>query len=237
MLPILVIPEHWDGRNLEPSPRQGRARRPNPARAVRAREESPQHRCRRLCRLTSLVTIALVSPTSSPASGTTTSFAELEHLMKSIIRWRRRRLGVDIADSAKSTADPHIAAWLLWAMSWRGVSNIAQLAVAQIHPPTLLVRWLNSLPSSLSVADGRHLCRLLAVSLDSTYRFWLRAARAMRRLGDYLWDPHLVRFQFEFAEPDPQKLRAIDTIAPLGVREIKEIARGEAAPRSPLRSD
>lgn len=236
MLPILVIPEHWDGPNLEPSPRQGRARRPNLARAVRAREESPQHRCRRLCRLPSLVTIAVVSPTSSPASDTT-SFAELEHLMKSIIRWRRRRLGVDVADSAKSTADPRIAAWLLWTMSWRGVSKIAQLAVAQLHPPTLLVRWWNSLPSSLSVADGRYLCRLLAVSLDSTYRFWLRAARAMRRLGDYLWDPHLVRFQFEFAEPDPQKLRAIDTIASLGVSEIREIALGEAPARRLLRSN
>jgi len=49
--------------------------------------------------------------------------------------------------SASKAMHRDAAAWLLWSMSWRGLSTPPQVVAPQLHPPTLLVRWWAGLRS------------------------------------------------------------------------------------------
>jgi hypothetical protein len=41
--------------------------------------------------------------------------------------------------SSIATLSPETATWLLWAMSWRGVSTACQLVTPPLHAPTLVI--------------------------------------------------------------------------------------------------
>jgi len=89
------------------------------------------------------------------------------------------------------------AAWLLWAMSWRGVSSVPQVFAPQVHPPTLVLKWWTAMPSALRFGNSSILQRLLCGFLEETHRIWRRVAGRMRsRCGQRL-DPRLVQVRFK----------------------------------------
>jgi hypothetical protein len=88
------------------------------------------------------------------------------------------------------------AAWLLWSMSWRGLSTPPQVIAPQLHPPTLLVHWWIGLPQSIRSGPASLLAPGLLQLLDRTFRFWRQVTSRMRSFGRYFWDPQLVRFAF-----------------------------------------
>jgi hypothetical protein len=88
------------------------------------------------------------------------------------------------------------ATWLLWAMSWRGVSTVRQLASPPLHAPTLVVQWWTSMPTSLWFGPAGTLLRVFADCAERLYRFWRRTVKRKRdSTGDVL-DPRMVRINF-----------------------------------------
>jgi hypothetical protein len=92
---------------------------------------------------------------------------------------------------------PGTATWLLWAMSWRGVSTARQIASPPLHAPTLVIQWWASMPGSLCFGPAAQLLRVLGDCAERLYRFWGRVVERMRASGWYLLNPRLVRFKFK----------------------------------------
>jgi len=60
------------------------------------------------------------------------------------------------------TLSPGAATWLLWAMSWRGVSTARQIASPPLHAPTLIVQWWATCPGRCVLVPPVICCRSLA---------------------------------------------------------------------------
>ena len=95
------------------------------------------------------------------------------------------------------TLSPGTATWLLWAMSWRGVSTARQIASPPLHAPTLIIQWWASMPGPLCFGPAGQLLRVLGDCAERLYRFWGRVVQRMRASGWYLLNPRLVRFKFK----------------------------------------
>jgi hypothetical protein len=95
------------------------------------------------------------------------------------------------------TLSPGTATWLLWAMSWRGVSTARQIASPPLHAPTLVIQWWASMPGSLCFGPAGNLLRVLGDCAERRYRFWGRVVQRMRASGWYLLNPRLVRIKFK----------------------------------------
>ena len=200
MLPILIVPEAWYGEDAVVG---------DVARPVSAQQKDPQQAWRRRCRLPSVVRITFVSfPLAS--RGHADNLADLEALVRVVLKRKLDALKTDvrrgIAAAARAATGPtsssktmhrDAAAWLLWSMSWRGLSTPPQVVSPQLHPPTLLVRWWIGLPQSIRSGPASLLAPGLLQLLDRTLRFWRRVASRMRSFGRYFWDPQLVRFVFQ----------------------------------------
>jgi len=95
-----------------------------------------------------------------------------------------------------STLSPAAATWLLWAMSWRGVSSLRQFASPALHAPTLIIQWWSSMPESLCWGPAGTLLRVLCDCAARLYRFWGRLAQRMRASGLHSLNPRSVKIKF-----------------------------------------
>jgi hypothetical protein len=110
------------------------------------------------------------------------------------------------------TLSPATATWLLWAMSWRGVSTARQIGSPPLHAPTLVIQWWASMPGSLCFGPAGDLLRVLADCAARLYRFWGRVVQRMRASGGYLLNPRLVRFKFTPLIPDLNPTAVIESL-------------------------
>jgi hypothetical protein len=95
-----------------------------------------------------------------------------------------------------STLSPAAATWLLWAMSWRGVSTTRQFASPALHAPTLVTHWWASMPESLCWGPARTLLRVLCDCAARLYRFWGRLVQRLRAAGLYSINPRSMKIRF-----------------------------------------
>jgi hypothetical protein len=116
-----------------------------------------------------------------------------------------------LAPSSISTLSPETATWLLWAMSWRGVSTPRQLASPPLHVPTLVVQWWTSMPGTLSFGPAGPLLRVLADCAARLYQLWGRMVARSRNFGGDLLHPRMVRIKFTPLVPDSNSACAIDS--------------------------
>lgn len=209
MLPILIVPDAWYGEDALVGDVVRRAVVPS-----KSLKDRPTGRnglrlaWRRRCRLPSVVRLNFVSfPVAR--SSYADNLGDLEALVGVVLRRRLHAIKADarrglIAAARAATGRTSqskamhrdAAAWLLWSMSWRGLSTPPQVVAPQLHPPTLLVRWWIGLPGSIRSEPARLLAPALLHLLDRTFRFWREVASRMRSFGWYFWDPQLVRFVF-----------------------------------------
>jgi hypothetical protein len=137
------------------------------------------------------------------------SLQDCEQLLKLLLRRkadslrRRRRIELRSATNATGlapasirTLSPETATWLLWAMSWRGVSTPRQLVSPPLHAPTLVVQWWTSMPTSLSFGPAAPLLWVFVDCVERLYRFWWRTVTRKGRSAADVLDPRMVRFKF-----------------------------------------
>ena len=86
--------------------------------------------------------------------------------------------------------------WVLWAMSWYGTSTPQSLFAPILHPPTLLVQWWTSMPTTLRFGPAPELLRALRDCASETYVLWNRLAPRLRARRLCALDPKLVRIEF-----------------------------------------
>jgi hypothetical protein len=115
------------------------------------------------------------------------------------------------APSSIAKLSPETATWLLWAMSWRGVSTASQLVSPPLHAPTLIVQWWTSMPTALCFGPAAPLLRVLADCAARLYRVWERVVKRMRASGGDSLDPRMVRIKFTPLMPDTNFGRVIDS--------------------------
>ncbi len=107
-----------------------------------------------------------------------------------------------IGSEAITTLSPETGTWLLWAMSWRGVSTPRQLVSRPLHAPTLVVQWWTSMPTSLCFGPAAPLLRVFAECAERLYRFWWRTVTRKREATRDALDPRMVRIKFTPLTPN-----------------------------------
>src|SRR5450755_3347520 len=113
------------------------------------------------------------------------SLQDCDQLLKLLLRRRADALGrrqrkelwrvsypTGLAPASIATLSPETATWLLWAMSWRGVSTPCQLVSPPLHAPTFVVQWWTSMPTTLCFGPAAPFLRVLADCAERLYRFW-----------------------------------------------------------------
>jgi hypothetical protein len=103
------------------------------------------------------------------------SLQDCDQLLKLLLRRRAKSLRsreraelrsilrtLNPAPTSIATLSPRTATWLLWAMSWRGISTARQLACPPIHAPTLVVQWWTHMPATLCFGPAAQLLRVFA---------------------------------------------------------------------------
>jgi hypothetical protein len=115
-----------------------------------------------------------------------------------------------LAPSSIATLSAETAAWLLWAMSWRGVSTVRQLASPPLHPSTLVIQWWTSMPTALCFGPPAPLLRVFADCAERLYRFWERMVERIRASGMDSLDPRMVRIRFMPLTSGAKSMSAID---------------------------
>ena len=83
-----------------------------------------------------------------------------------------------------STLCADAATWLLWAMSWRGISSPRQLFAEALHPPTLLINWWSKMPAPLRFGPTRSLLRALCAVMEQTYSLLVEGRFANARASN-----------------------------------------------------
>jgi hypothetical protein len=116
----------------------------------------------------------------------------------------------DLAPSSIAALSPETATWLLWAMSWRGVSTPRQLVSSPLHAPTLVVQWWTSMPATLCFGPANALLRVFVDYAARLYRFWERMVKRTRAAGVHLLDSRTVRIKFTPLVPDTKSSCVID---------------------------
>ena len=212
MLPILIVPDAW-WNDPELSHRKGRARRQRSPREKQPRWEpelvkprTVRQRCRPQC----VAALRIHVPALKEADvGGTTNLTDCERLLKLMLRYKWKGLSkpersqLDEMARCLGSATPfteslsiNAAAWLLWSMSWRGISSVPQVFAPQVHPPTLMLKWWTAMPAALRFGCTGTLQRLLWNNLEETHRIWRRVASRMRSRCAHRLDPNLVQVRF-----------------------------------------
>lgn len=137
------------------------------------------------------------------------SLQDCDQFLKLLMRRRADSLGrrgrselrrvlhtTGLGTSSIGTLSPETASWLLWAMSWRGVSTARQLPSPPLHPPTLVIQWWTSMPTTLCFGPAAQLLRVLADCAERLYRYWRRTVAHRRAWGSHSLDPRMVRIKF-----------------------------------------
>jgi hypothetical protein len=213
VLPILILPrEEFEREAVLPRLRR-RPRRPRHFAARPKQTEARRARWRARLALDPEVVIDTAPPEFNHAGGGAeeASLSDCERLLHRLLRRARRALGREIggevlrvcrapmaARLSRGALSPEAAAWLLWAMSWRGVSTARELFAPALHPPTLLVKWWTSMPADWRFGPAGRLLRALASALRATYAFWQTLCGRMRTRGAYFLDARLVAIEFRF---------------------------------------
>lgn len=112
------------------------------------------------------------------------SLQDCDQFLKLLLRRRADALGrrqrkelwrvsypTGLAPASIATLSPETATWLLWAMSWLGVSTPCQLVSPPLHAPTLVVQWWTSMPTTLCFGPAAPFLRVLADCAERLYRF------------------------------------------------------------------
>jgi hypothetical protein len=197
LLPILIVPDRW-GELADALP-SGDVRDSAPRYWVATREAQ----VRIYCRLSREIEIRHKLPAiPRPNMAAPASLQDCELLLKLLMRRKADAMGRrDRADIGRAlhatrpitdsmmTLSPSVATWLLWAMSWRGVSTARQIASPPLHAPTLLLKWWTSIarvpvfwPRREPAACSRRLCRtcvpLLAMCRAANAHLWMVFARS-----------------------------------------------------------
>jgi hypothetical protein len=209
MLPILIIPDHATESDEGPRLEQSHSCPKycfTPSAWKRARRTGGRIRVR----LGRVIEIRHPLPSVTHASHSApASLQDCDQLLKLLLRRKADSLGrrerAEIGRVLRttsselisaSTLSPATATWLLWAMSWRGVSTARQIASPPLHAPTLVIQWWASMPGSLCFGPAGDLLRVLADCAARLYRFWRRVVERMRASGVYVLNPRLVRIKF-----------------------------------------
>ncbi len=150
-----------------------------------------------------------IAPVTEHCDAAPASLQECDRLLKLLLRRKADSLGrrqwkelrrvmntTGLAPVSIATLSPETATWLLWAMSWRGVSSPRQLVSPPLHAPTLVVQWWTSMPTSLCFGPGAPLLRVFADCADRLYRFWRRTVKRKRASTRDALDPRMVRIKF-----------------------------------------
>ena len=105
-----------------------------------------------------------------------------------------------------------MATWLLWAMSWRGVTTVRQPGGPPLHVSILVVRWRTGMPGTLYFGPAAPLLRVLADCAARLYRVpgMERLVKRMRVSGGDSLDPRIVRIKFTPLMPDRNSTPVID---------------------------
>ncbi len=165
-----------------------------------------------------------VPPVTQATDAAPASLRDCDQLLKLLLRRRAESLGrheraelrrvwnaTGPASSSIAMLSPDTAAWLLWAMNWRGVSTIRQLASPPLHAPTLVVQWWTGMPASLSFGPAAALLRVFADCAERLYRFWRRMVTHRRERGGAALDPRMVKIKFTPLMPETNCACAIDS--------------------------
>lgn len=151
MLPILILPDPAPESAADETPLEA-----NDAEIelgnIRTRWElSPQAGRRARVPLGPWIEIRHRIPSVTPVTNAApASLKDCDQFLKLLMRRRADSLGrrqraelrmtlhtAGLAPSSIATLSAETATWLLWAMSWRGVSTVRQLASPPLHPSTL----------------------------------------------------------------------------------------------------
>jgi hypothetical protein len=151
------------------------------------------------------------------------SLQDCDQFLKLLIRRRADSLGrrqraelrralhtTGLAPSSIATLSPETATWLLWVMSWRGVSTPRQLVFPPLHAPTLVVQWWTSMPATLCFGPAAPLLRVLADCAARLYRFWERMVKRTRASRGNSLHPRMVRIKFTPLTSDANSRCLID---------------------------
>jgi hypothetical protein len=143
------------------------------------------------------------------------SLQDCDQVLKLLLRRRADSLGrrqhkelqrvmhtTGLAPASIARLSPETATWLLWAMSWRGVSTPRQLVSPPLHAPTLVVQWWTRMPTTLCFGPAAPLLRVFADCAERLYRFWRRTVTRGRDLDGNALDPRMVRIKFTPLMPD-----------------------------------
>jgi hypothetical protein len=165
-----------------------------------------------------------VPPVTHATNAEPASLQDCDQFLKLLLRRKADSLGrggrselrrvlrtTGLAPSSIAPLNPDTATWLLWAMSWRGVSTIRQLASLPLHAPTLVVQWWTSMPVTLCFGPAAPLLRVLADCAERLYRFWRRTVARRRDSGGDSLDPRMVRIKFTPLMPDANSMCVIDS--------------------------
>ena len=213
MLPILIVPDDWyDIPGKSNTPKKSRKRRQGNLSLAKTRRalDKKRLRWRARCGLAQVIVMRIKLPLLVGSQlAELDSLSDCERLLQLLLRRKRRDLPIQarheihqvLNDGAKtevpsSTLCADAATWLLWAMSWRGISSPRQLFAEALHAPTLLIDWWSKMPAPLRFGPTRSLLRALCAVMEQTYRFWLKVASRMRALRTYRLDPRLVTICF-----------------------------------------
>jgi hypothetical protein len=148
-------------------------------------------------------------PVAQDTDAAPASLQDCDQLLKLLLRRKANSLGrvqrtelrqmmysTTIAPASNATSSPETATWLLWAMSWRGVSTPRQLVSPPLHAPTLVVQWWTSMPTTLCFGPAAPLLRVFADCVERLYRFWWRTVTRKGGSTTDVLDPRMVRIKF-----------------------------------------
>jgi hypothetical protein len=165
-----------------------------------------------------------VPPITQSSDAAPASLQDCDQFLKLLLRRKTDSLGrreraelrmvlhaTNPASSSIATLSPETATWLLWAMSWRGVSTIRQLASLPLHAPTLVVQWWTSMPATLCFGPAAPLLRVFADCAARLYRFWERMVKRTCASGVDSLDPRMVRIKFMPLMPHANARCVIDS--------------------------
>lgn len=180
---------------------------------LRNRRSKWRGRCRLASRVVVRTALSRVTHGNAAEPG---SLGDCERMLSRLLRHKRTALpmharsaldrfcrSTHLVTVKTSVLYPDAATWLLWAMSWRGVSTAQQTIVRSLHPPILLVKWWTSMPASLCFGPAGPLLRALCDCVERMYYFWRSVTARMRSYGTYLLDPRLVSIQFASPAESP----------------------------------
>lgn len=167
-----------------------------------------------------------IPPVTEHCDTAPASLQECDRLLKLLLRRKADSLGrrhrqielrrvmhtTELAPVSIAMLSPETATWLLWAMSWRGVSSPRQLVSPPLHAPTLVVQWWTSMPTSLCFGPSTALLRVFADCAERLYRFWRRTVKRKRESTGDVLDPRMVRIKFTPLMPDTNSTGKIENL-------------------------